>query len=151
MANAGLIASALSEMGLMEKSRPEFTGINKKGCLAVVLANKDYCGIDRGDTVFYCSTEGRLVRGGVGDTKELSEPSKGAILLPKTLTKIRVICSSTLPKANKYQPAEGLQYDSLYAIKSHVILEQKGRYTGQTCLSPRTRSNPLRGRNDQTI
>jgi hypothetical protein len=30
MANAGLIASALSELGLMKKSRPEFAGINKK-------------------------------------------------------------------------------------------------------------------------
>jgi hypothetical protein len=53
MANAGLIASALLKLGLMEKSRPEFAGINKKGYLAVVLANKDYCDIDRGDTVVY--------------------------------------------------------------------------------------------------
>jgi hypothetical protein len=110
MANAGLIASALSEIGLVEKSRPEFTEINKKGCLAVVLANKDYRDVNRGDTVFYCSTEGRLVGGGVEDTKKLSEPSKGAKLLLKALkleTKIRAIRSSTLPKANKYRPTEG--------------------------------------------
>jgi hypothetical protein len=103
-------------------------GTQQKGCLAVVLANKDYCDIDRGDTVFYCSTEGRLVRGGVEDTEELYEPSKGAKLLLKALrlgTKIRVIRSSTLPKANKYRPAEGLRYDGLYVIESHVILEQK--------------------------
>ena len=108
MANAGLITSALSEIGLMEKSRPEFTGINKKGCLAVVLANKDYYDIDRKDTVFYCSTEGRLVRGGMKDTKELSERFKGAKLFLKALkleTKIRV--SLTFPNANKYRPAEG--------------------------------------------
>jgi hypothetical protein len=112
MANAGLIASALSELGLMEKSRPEFAGINKKGYLAVVLANKDYCDIDGGDTVFYCSTEGRLIGGGgMKDTKELGEPFKGAKLLPKVLkleTKIQDIRLSTLPKANKYRPTEGL-------------------------------------------
>jgi hypothetical protein len=109
--NAGPIAAALSELGLMEKSRPEFAEINKKGYLAVVLANKDYCDIDRGDTVFYCLTEGRLVRDDMEDTKEVSKPFKGAKLLPKVLklkTKIQDIRLSTLPKANKYRPTEGL-------------------------------------------
>jgi hypothetical protein len=45
------------------------------------------------------------------DIKKLGEPFKGAKLLPKVLkleTKIQDIRLSTLPKANKYRPTEGL-------------------------------------------
>lgn len=103
-------------------------GTQQKGCLAVVIAEGKYCDIDRGETLFYCSTEGKLVRGGDGDTDEVYSPSKGAKLLLKALklgTKIRVIRSSHLPKSNEYRPAEGLRYDGLYTIKSHVILEEQ--------------------------
>lgn len=119
-------------------------GTETKGALAVVVADSRYCDIDKGNTLFYVSTEGRK-REGDPDDQSVDETgdeicdedeaktkytvyhkSRGARLLFRACslsTKIRVIRSSKLPKSNKYRPKEGLRYDGLYIIEYDHALD----------------------------
>jgi hypothetical protein len=120
-----------------------------RACVAVVVADSRYCDIDQGEILYYCSTEGKLVKRADNELSDRSndktpevtredantdaevdsdvyEISEGAKLLLQSLrrgTKIRVIRSSKLPAGNKYRPVQGLRYDGLYTIESHTVLD----------------------------
>ncbi|KAL8866844.1 MAG: hypothetical protein Q9174_006044 [Haloplaca sp. 1 TL-2023] len=84
------------------------SGVKGKGAQSIILAGGGYKDIDNGEDIDYCGTSGSK-----GHPTEATKLMNEAWKLGAP---VRVLRSSTLPKTNKYRPAEGIRYDGLYEV-----------------------------------
>ena len=84
------------------------SGVKGRGAQSIILAGSGYKDIDNGDEIMYCGTSG--AKGQPTEATKLMNESW------KLSTPIRVLRSASLPKKNKYRPAEGIRYDGLYDV-----------------------------------